>query len=244
MTNTVVGERDWLWRLSLQALLFRYRCLTELPDKPLLITAGTSPKHLSDSEGEVHVQHVSYSDFMTQDISEQSCIIASLCLPTTELLPDLLQRMQQVLQPSGQLFLSYYALDTLSHLTRHIQEQGGPSLQPFCDMHDIADAINQSGFRDVVCDRQVFSMHYQHAEDFKADFHYYAFDSLLNQFARDNAFSDFCVTDWLSSDVQHKAVPFEIAFFYAMQAPKKQQRNDAGEQMVPLSDIQGLKKQH
>ena len=89
-------------------------------------------------------------------------IISGLTLQWCQDLPKVFKEFKRVLVPGGLLLLSSFGPDTLKELRQSWAEVDDvPHVNAFADMHDVGDALLQSGFADPVMDMEMLTVTYK-----------------------------------------------------------------------------------
>lgn len=89
-------------------------------------------------------------------------IISGLTLQWCQDLPKVFKEFKRVLAPGGLLLFSSFGPDSLKELRQSWSEvDDTPHVNAFADMHDVGDALVQSGFLDPVMDMEVITVTYK-----------------------------------------------------------------------------------
>ena len=89
-------------------------------------------------------------------------IISGLTLQWCQDLPKVFKEFKRVLAPGGLLLFSSFGPDSLKELRQSWAEVDDvPHINAFADMHDVGDALMQSGFADPVMDMEMLTMTYK-----------------------------------------------------------------------------------
>lgn len=89
-------------------------------------------------------------------------IISGLTLQWCQDLPKVFKEFRRVLAPGGLLLFSSFGPDTLKELRQSWAEVDDvPHVNAFADMHDVGDALVQSGFADPVMDMEMLTVTYK-----------------------------------------------------------------------------------
>ena len=89
-------------------------------------------------------------------------VISGLTLQWCQDLPKVFSEFRRVLAPGGLLLFSSFGPDTLKELRHSWSEvDEKPHVNEFVDMHDVGDALMQSGFADPVMDMEMLTVTYQ-----------------------------------------------------------------------------------
>lgn len=89
-------------------------------------------------------------------------IISGLTLQWCQDLPKVFKEFRRVLAPGGLLLFSSFGPDSLKELRQSWAEVDDiPHVNAFSDMHDVGDALVQSGFLDPVMDMEVITVTYK-----------------------------------------------------------------------------------
>ena len=89
-------------------------------------------------------------------------IISGLTLQWCQDLPKVFKEFRRVLAPGGLLLFSSFGPDTLKELRQSWAEVDEvPHVNAFADMHDVGDALVQSGFADPVMDMEMLTVTYK-----------------------------------------------------------------------------------
>ena len=88
-------------------------------------------------------------------------VISGLTLQWCQDLPKVFKEFKRVLAPGGLLLFSSFGPDTLKELRQSWAEVDDvPHVNAFADMHDVGDALLQSGFADPVMDMEILTVTY------------------------------------------------------------------------------------
>ncbi len=88
-------------------------------------------------------------------------VISGLTLQWCQDLPKVFKEFKRVLAPGGLLLFSSFGPDTLKELRQSWAEVDDvPHINAFADMHDVGDALMQSGFADPVMDMEMLTVTY------------------------------------------------------------------------------------
>ncbi len=88
-------------------------------------------------------------------------VISGLTLQWCQDLPKVFKEFKRVLAPGGLLLFSSFGPDTLKELRQSWAEvDDRPHVNAFADMHDVGDALLQSGFADPVMDMEMLTVTY------------------------------------------------------------------------------------
>lgn len=88
-------------------------------------------------------------------------VISGLTLQWCQDLPKVFKEFRRVLAPDGLLLFSSFGPDTLKELRQSwAQVDDVPHVNAFADMHDVGDALMQSGFADPVMDMEMLTVTY------------------------------------------------------------------------------------
>jgi malonyl-CoA O-methyltransferase len=88
-------------------------------------------------------------------------VISGLTLQWCQDLPKVFKEFKRVLAPGGLLLFSSFGPDTLKELRQSWAEVDDiPHVNAFADMHDVGDALLQSGFADPVMDMEMLTVTY------------------------------------------------------------------------------------
>lgn len=97
-------------------------------------------------------------------------LVSSLMLQWCNDLPGVFREFVQVLKPHGALMFATFGPDTLQELRASwSQVDGYTHASRFPDMHDVADALMQAGFRDPVVDRETVTLTYRDVRELLRD---------------------------------------------------------------------------
>jgi len=89
-------------------------------------------------------------------------IISGLTLQWCQDLPKVFKEFKRVLAPGGLLLFSSFGPDSLKELRQSWAEVDDvPHVNAFADMHDVGDALMQSGFADPVMDMEMLTVTYK-----------------------------------------------------------------------------------
>jgi malonyl-CoA O-methyltransferase len=164
----------------------RFSELKQKPQNVLDLGAGTGwlteALHASFPKAQVTALDFSYPMIEVAKMKNKKakyCVADGLCLPIkdhsidwvvsnlmmqwVESIDDLLLEIKRILKPSGVLFFSTLGLGTLAELSSSWKKIDGSShVNSFLDMHDIGDALLETGFSDPVMDADTMIMRYGH----------------------------------------------------------------------------------
>lgn len=88
-------------------------------------------------------------------------VISGLTLQWCQDLPKVFKEFKRVLAPGGLLLFSSFGPDSLKELRQSWAEVDDvPHVNAFADMHDVGDALLQSGFADPVMDMEMLTVTY------------------------------------------------------------------------------------
>jgi len=88
-------------------------------------------------------------------------VISGLTLQWCQDLPKVFKEFRRVLAPGGLLLFSTFGPDTLKELRQSWAEVDDlPHVNAFADMHNVGDALVQSGFADPVMDMEMLTVTY------------------------------------------------------------------------------------
>ena len=107
-----------------------------------------------------HYVHAEAENLPFADASVE-LVISGLTLQWCQDLPKVFKEFKRVLAPGGLLMFSSFGPDTLKELRQswaEVDEQ--PHVNAFADMHDVGDALMQSGFADPVMDMEMLTVTY------------------------------------------------------------------------------------
>lgn len=141
-----------LIRYLMQGLVDRLDCLAEQPKRIAWVQ-----EQVPDFEWPASVTVMSLSEALRHS-DRYDALVVSGALYDAEKLSEHLSRLTQRLQEGGSLFFGFYALDTLKEYTHALHEVGLPLLQPFLDMHDVADIVMGECITDVVSDNDTLQL--------------------------------------------------------------------------------------
>ena len=97
-------------------------------------------------------------------------IISGLTLQWCQDLPKVFKEFRRVLAPGGLLLFSSFGPDTLKELRHSWAEVDDvPHVNAFADMHDVGDALIQSGFADPVMDMEMLTVTYKDVKTVMSD---------------------------------------------------------------------------
>ena len=89
-------------------------------------------------------------------------VISGLTLQWCQDMPKVFKEFKRVLAPGGLLLFSSFGPDTLKELRHSWAEVDDvPHVNAFADMHDVGDALLQSGFADPVMDMEMLTVTYK-----------------------------------------------------------------------------------
>ena len=97
-------------------------------------------------------------------------VISSLTLQWCQNLPKVFTEFRRVLAPGGLLLFSSFGPDTLKELRQSwavVDDE--PHVNEFLDMHDVGDALLQSGFADPVMDMEMLTLTYKDVQSVMRD---------------------------------------------------------------------------
>jgi len=88
-------------------------------------------------------------------------VISGLTIQWCQDLPKVFKEFRRILSPNGLLLFSTFGPDTLKELRQSWAEVDElPHVNAFTDMHDVGDALMQSGFADPVMDMEMLTVTY------------------------------------------------------------------------------------
>lgn len=97
-------------------------------------------------------------------------VISGLTLQWCQDLPKVFTEFQRILAPGGLLLFSSFGPDTLKELRYSWQAVDDiPHVNEFIDMHDVGDALLQSGFSDPVMDMEMLTVTYKEVKTIMQD---------------------------------------------------------------------------
>ncbi|GMR15983.1 MAG: malonyl-ACP O-methyltransferase BioC [Gammaproteobacteria bacterium] len=97
-------------------------------------------------------------------------VISGLTLQWCQDLPKVFKEIKRVLAPGGLLLFSTFGPDTLKELRQSWAEVDDvPHVNAFADMHDVGDALMQSGFADPVMDMEMLTVTYNDVKTIMRD---------------------------------------------------------------------------
>lgn len=97
-------------------------------------------------------------------------VISSLTLQWCQDLTKVFAEFRRVLAPGGLLLFSSFGPDTLKELRHSWAEvDDAPHVNEFIDMHDVGDALLQSGFSDPVMDMEMLTVTYKDVQTVMRD---------------------------------------------------------------------------
>jgi len=97
-------------------------------------------------------------------------VISGLTLQWCQDLPKVFKEFKRVLAPGGLLLFSTFGPDTLTELRQSWAEVDDlPHVNAFPDMHDVGDALLQSGFADPVMDMEMLTVTYKDVKTVMSD---------------------------------------------------------------------------
>lgn len=97
-------------------------------------------------------------------------VISSLTLQWCQDLPKVFSEIRRVLAPGGLLLFSSFGPDTLKELRQSwAAVDEAPHVNQFIDMHDVGDALLQSGFADPVMDMEMLTLTYKDVQSVMRD---------------------------------------------------------------------------
>ena len=97
-------------------------------------------------------------------------VISSLTLQWCQDLPKVFSEIRRVLAPGGLLLFSSFGPDTLKELRQSwAAVDDAPHVNEFIDMHDVGDALLQSGFADPVMDMEMLTLTYNDVQSVMRD---------------------------------------------------------------------------
>ncbi|MDH5396265.1 MAG: malonyl-ACP O-methyltransferase BioC [Gammaproteobacteria bacterium] len=97
-------------------------------------------------------------------------VISGLTLQWCHDLPKVFAEFRRVLAPGGLLLFSSFGPDSLKELRQSWAEvDDKPHVNEFADMHDVGDALVQSGFSDPVMDMEMLTVTYKDVKTVMTD---------------------------------------------------------------------------
>ena len=97
-------------------------------------------------------------------------VISGLTMQWCQDLPKVFKEFKRVLAPGGLLMFSSFGPDTLKELRQSWAEADELAhVNAFADMHDVGDALMQSGFADPVMDMEMLTVTYEDVKTVMSD---------------------------------------------------------------------------
>ncbi len=170
-------------------------------------------------------------------------IFMNLTLLWTHDWPLLLRECYRVLQPKGMLLFTTLGPDTLIELQQAFSAiDSFVHTQHFVDMHDIGDALLQTGFENPVMDLEHIEMHYKSLAQLVGDLK----KTGSNNLAGNRRKSLMTPRQWLQFETHYRqldtkeySATYEFVYGHAWIGDKKRQRinSQTQEVSIPLSNI-------
>ena len=112
----------------------------------------------------------SYKQRWNKQDASVELVISGLTLQWCQDLPKVFKEFKRVLAPGGLLMFSSFGPDTLTELRQSWAEVDDyPHVNAFADMHDVGDALMQSGFADPVMDMEMLTVTYNDVKTVMCD---------------------------------------------------------------------------
>jgi|GEM_PF-2000496 len=143
---------DRLIHYLMQGLIDRMDCLLDQPKYIAWVQ-----EYVPDFTFPPSVTVMSLRKALASEERFDALVIAG-ALSDTEKLSEHMRALSQRIKTSGSLFYAFYALDTLKEYTSALSDAGLPVLQPFLDMHDVADIVMGEHITDVVSDNDTIQL--------------------------------------------------------------------------------------
>ena len=116
-----------------------------------------------------HYVHAEVENLPFADASVE-LVISGLTMQWCQDLPKVFSEFKRVLAPGGLLLFSSFGPDTLKELRQSWSEVDElPHVNAFADMHDVGDALMQSGFADPVMDMEMLTVTYKDVKTVMSD---------------------------------------------------------------------------
>ena len=116
-----------------------------------------------------HYVHAEVENLPFADASVE-LVISGLTMQWCQDLPKVFSEFKRVLAPGGLLLFSSFGPDTLKELRQSWAEVDNlPHVNAFADMHDVGDALMQSGFADPVMDMEMLTVTYKDVKTVMSD---------------------------------------------------------------------------
>ena len=116
-----------------------------------------------------HYVHAEVENLPFADASVE-LVISGLTMQWCQDLPKVFAEFKRVLAPGGLLLFSSFGPDTLKELRHSWSEVDDlPHVNAFADMHDVGDALMQSGFADPVMDMEMLTVTYKDVKTVMSD---------------------------------------------------------------------------
>lgn len=143
---------DRLIQYLMQGLIDRLDCLLEQPKRIAWVQ-----EYVPDFAFPASVTVMSLAEALAGTERFDAMVIAG-ALYDVEKLAENMACLSRRIKSKGSLFFGFYALDTLKEYTFALSEVGLPLLQPFIDMHDVADIVMGEHITDVVSDNDTIQL--------------------------------------------------------------------------------------
>lgn len=96
-------------------------------------------------------------------------IVSNFVLHWCESLTKVLKEWGRVLKPNSLCIFTTVGIETFKELRESWDNESNPHIHPFWDMHDLGDALIQTGFSDPVIDVENFQLEYNSLESLFKD---------------------------------------------------------------------------
>lgn len=143
---------DRLIHYLMQGLIDRLDCLLEQPKHIAWVQ-----EYVPDFTFPSSVTVMSLVEALSSKERFDALVIAG-ALSHVEKLAEHMACLSRRIKSGGSLFLGFYALDTVKEYTSALNDAGLPVLQPFLDMHDVADIVMGECVTDVVSDNDTIQL--------------------------------------------------------------------------------------
>jgi len=208
---------DRLIHYLMQGLIDRLDCLLERPKRIAWVQ-----EYVPDFTFPSSVTVMSLREALASTERFDALVIAG-ALSDVEKLAEHMACLSRRIKGKGSLFFGFYALDTLKEYTAALSEAGFPALQPFLDMHDVADIVMGECMTDVVSDNDTLQLPALAMDDWLMEMSNAMVLPALNALASShNAKLPDPKNIWLNSS---KPTTIEMGFIHGVYQPKSKEQS-------------------
>ncbi len=219
-----------------QGLLERYQCLLSQPERVLWVQIDAGENQTPG----VRVTTLLVDELEQLDVNQKydALIIEAACLDVTHL-PSMLRALNRHLTAGAVFYYAFYALDSAKEYLTCLTDLGFPAMQPFLDMHDVADIIMAEQITDVVSDNEAFQLPELSKEEWTLELEAAQLLPAIDIFAKSH---DITLPN-VSELPEHcfSSTRIELGFIHGVYQPSSKELKP-GVHAVPLSQLGGLKK--